>query len=276
MQIERNWDKTSLAMHSAVALVAKLGYNRDTLTATNTIIPIAYFIYKNGYEDSILHSGSRGADRRAIAEWLARVLIKGTFGGQPDSIYPKMRDLVNDYIGHFPLQETIEYYKGSRKSISFAEEDIDSLLDLQYGQAKTHNALALLYPGLNQSFKYHQDHIHPKSLFEKRKMRLAGFSEDDIEACKAQVNCLANLQLLQETQNIEKSNVPFVEWLKEAYPVKGDRESFLRQHYIGVDEDLSFQNFLSFVAHRRKTLKERLTARLGASTGAVANGNDYK
>ena len=272
MQIEHNWDKTSLAMHSAVELVAKLGYNRDTLTATNTIIPIAYFIYKNGFEDSILHSAQRQDDRKAITEWLARVLIKGTFGGQPDSIYPKMRDLVNDHIGHFPLQETIEYYKGRRKSISFAEDDIDSLLDLQYGKAKTYSALTILYSGLNLSFKYHQDHIHPKSLFEKRKMRLAGFVEEEIEDCKAQMNCLANLQLLQATQNIEKSNVPFVDWLAEAYPVKGDRESFLRQHYISVNKDLSFKSFLSFMEHRRKALKERLTARLGASVSAVAEG----
>jgi uncharacterized protein with ParB-like and HNH nuclease domain len=151
--IEANWEKTSAAMRAAVELVAKLGYSRDNLTATNTLIPIAYFIYKNGFEESILHSAHRGDDRQAIQEWLARVLIKGTFGGQPDAIYPRMRDLVNENIGKFPLQETINHYRGRRKAINFSDDDVENLLDLQYGNAKTHCVLTLLYPSvLNQKF----------------------------------------------------------------------------------------------------------------------------
>ena len=54
--IETNWEHSSAAMRAAIELVAKLGYNRDNLAATNTIIPIAYFIYKNGFEQNILHA----------------------------------------------------------------------------------------------------------------------------------------------------------------------------------------------------------------------------
>ena len=64
---------------------------------------------------------------KLIKEWLARVLLKGTFGGTPDAIYPVMRNLINEHIGHFPLQEIIEYYKGKRKSISFTEDDIENI-----------------------------------------------------------------------------------------------------------------------------------------------------
>ncbi|MGZ8226925.1 MAG: hypothetical protein ACXWT3_09835, partial [Methylococcaceae bacterium] len=45
----------------------------------------------------------------------------------------------------FPLEETIQYYKGRTKSITFSEDDIDGLLDLQYGQPKTYCALTILY-----------------------------------------------------------------------------------------------------------------------------------
>ena len=71
--------------------MAKLGYSRDNLLATNTIIPIAYFIHKNDFAGSMLHAAQRESDRTAIKEWLARVLLKGTFGGQPDTLYPAMR-----------------------------------------------------------------------------------------------------------------------------------------------------------------------------------------
>jgi uncharacterized protein with ParB-like and HNH nuclease domain len=118
--IESNWDNASSAVKKAIELVAKFGYSRDNLLASNAIIPIAYFIYKNNYDQTILHSSSRETDRKAIKEWLARVLLKGTFGGTPDAIYPVMRNYVNDNIGKFPLEEIIEYYRGKRKSISFS------------------------------------------------------------------------------------------------------------------------------------------------------------
>ena len=260
--IESNWDKSSAAMRASIELVAKLGYSRDNLLATNTIIPIAYFIYKNSFELQILHSAQREEDRRAIKEWLARVLLKGTFGGQPDSIYPKMRDLVNENLGRFPLKETIAYYRGRRKSISFTEYDIDNLLDQQYGQANTYCVLTLLYPGLNYNFKYHQDHIHPKSLFTRRNLRRLGFSDERIDGYNAKVNGLSNLQLLLATQNTDKSDKEFSTWLNEMFTGKAERESFLMQNHIAPDQSLAFEDFLEFVDYRRRILKKQLITML--------------
>ena len=264
--IERNWDETSQAMRSAIQLVSKLGYSRDNLTATNTIIPIAYFIYKNKFSDSIVHSSQREDDRKAIKEWLARVLLKGVFGGQPDSIYPKMRDLINENLGKFPLQETIAHYRGSRKSISFSEDDIESLLELEYGKAKTYCALTLLYPGLNYNFKYHQDHIHPASFFNKKYLRKMGLSEEHVEAYINACNGLPNLQLLQSTQNIQKSDKSLVDWLSLTYTSLPDKESFLRQNYIGTSDSLSFDDFLDFVVARRTALKNQFMNMLNVSS----------
>lgn len=264
--IERNWDETSQAMRSAIQLVSKLGYSRDNLTATNTIIPIAYFIYKNGFSDSIVHSSQREDDRKRIKEWLARVLLKGIFGGQPDSIYPKMRDLVNENLGEFPLKETIAHYRGSRKSISFSEDDIESLLDLQYGKAKTYCALTLLYSGLNYNFKYHQDHIHPASFFNKKHLRKMGLSEEDVETYINTCNSLPNLQLLQSTQNIQKSDKPLMEWLALSHTSTSDRDSFLRQNYISSNDSLSFDEFIDFATARRKTLKAQFMNILNVSS----------
>ncbi len=70
-----------------------------------------------------------------------------------DAIYPVMRNLVNENLGRFPLKEVIEYYKGKRKSINFTQDDIDNILNYDYGSARTYCALTLLYPALNYSFK---------------------------------------------------------------------------------------------------------------------------
>ena len=264
-KIESNWDGISGALKSAVRLVSKLGYRRDNLTATNAIIPIAYFIYINEFEDSILHNSEREDDRKSIREWLARVLLKGTFGGQPDSLYPKMRELMNKHEGRFPLKEIIANYSGQRKSISFSEEDIENLLDLEYGKRGTYSALTLLYPGLNYTFNYHQDHIHPKSAFHKTSLRKAGFSEEDIENFKSWFNTLPNLQLMQETENIQKSAKPFEQWLDAQYPSESGRNAYLQQHYISTDASLTLKDFEAFHDERWETLKQKFIEILGAT-----------
>ncbi|USR65326.1 DUF262 domain-containing protein [Providencia stuartii] len=256
--IEQNWDKASAAMRSSIQLVSKLGFSRDNLAAANTIIPIAYFIFKNNFEDTIVHSSHRDGDRKAIKEWLARVLLKGTFGGQPDSIYPKMRDLINENLGKFPLQETIEYYRGSRKSINFSEDDIENILDLQYGTAKTYCALSLLYPGLNSTYKYHQDHIHPQSIFKYKTLIKQGIGLGDIELFLSEFNKLPNLQLLEATSNIEKGDKLFESWLDINFHETKAKESYLRQNLIAADQSLKLTDFLTFIAVRKQHMKEQL------------------
>ena len=190
---------------------------------------------------------------------MARVLLKGTFGGQPDSIYPIMRNIINENRGKFPLAEIILYYKGKRKSISFTEDDVDSILEMQYGKARTYCALTLLYPALNYSFKYHQDHIHPKSLFNNRNLvKLGIINEDQKLLYLDRFNKLPNLQLLQATQNIEKSNKNFNLWLNESYPNQADEQTYLMQHHIPSGTNLEFSNFIEFFDLRRRVLREKL------------------
>lgn len=257
--IESNWEKTSESVKKAIELVAKYGYSRDNLLSTNAIIPIAYFIYKNEFDSTILHTSTRENDRKAIKEWLARVLLKGTFGGTPDGIYPVMRGIFNENIGRFPLEEIIEHYRGKRKSISFSDDDIENILELSYGSARTYCALTLLYPSLNYTFKYHQDHIHPKSFFNNRKLSMLGI-EDDGEKIEfiSKFNKLSNLQLLQSNLNVEKSDKSFSEWLNLMYNNPNDIQTYLIQNHIKSNCSIDFQDFINFYNERRVTLKEQL------------------
>lgn len=264
--IEQNWEKTSEAVRKAIELVAKLGYSRDNLLATNALIPIAYFIYKNENENTILHSKNNTSNRALIKEWLARVFLKGTFGGTPDGIYPIMRNLVNDNLGKFPLKETIEYYKGRRKSITFSEDDIENILNLQYGKARTYCALTLLYPSLNQSYKYHQDHIYPKSFFNRRKLASLGVEKDEEQEKFMEIfNKLPNLQLLQANLNTEKNNKHFSDWLDEVYTNDTDKKTFLIQNHIKSDTSLNFLDFEEFYISRTNLLRKSLAELLNVT-----------
>lgn len=264
-KIERDWDGISVALKTAINLVSNLGYRRDNFQATNAIIPIAYFIYKNGFEKSILTKSKKEDDRNSIKEWLARVLLKGTFGGQPDSIYPQMRKLINDNLGRFPLKEIVAYYSGQRKSISFSDDDINNLLDLKYGKRGTYSALSILYPKLNQSFHFHQDHIHPKSAFHGKKLKKLGFTAEQIDRLKSLSNSLPNLQLLEGTQNIEKNAKPLIEWLDEKCDNKSDRKTYLQQHFIPTHTSANFEDFEAFYEARRSVLRDRFNDILGTT-----------
>ena len=272
--IEKNWEKTSSSLRTAIELVANFGYNEKSLIATNAIIPIAYFIYKNEFEGQILDKGSRESDRKAIKEWLARVLLKGTFGGSPDSIYPGMRDLIKDNLGHFPLKETIDFYKGKSKSISFSSDEIDNLLEFQHGKPKTYCALTLIYPGLSHRHEYHQDHIHPKSKFSEGSMKEAGFSDEQIKQFNAEVNGIANLQLLDATDNKEKHDKPFKEWLASNPRYKSGMDHYLQYHHISPDQSLEFKNFMDFVSARKETIKRLFTSILNPTSEEIGEDEE--
>ncbi|SIN66211.1 DUF262 domain-containing protein [Algoriphagus halophilus] len=266
--IEQNWEKISNSIRSAIELVAKYGYYRENLLASNAIIPIAYFIYKNSLTEKILHSGSLESDRKLIMEWLSRVLLKGTFGGTPDGIYPVMRNIINQNPGRFPLSEIVEHYRGKRKSISFSPDDVESILDINYGTKRSYSALSLLYSSLNFNFKYHQDHIHPKSFFNKRKLKALGILDEKTQdEFILRFNKLANLQLLQATSNVEKKDKPFEIWLSENFQNEADKSSYLSLNHIHNDTSLKLDDFLEFYEKRRADFKSKLMALLNVKAG---------
>jgi hypothetical protein len=182
-----------------------------------------------------------------------------------------MRELINDNLGKFPLQETIAHYRGGRKSISFSEDDIDSLLDLQYGKAKTYCVLSLLYPGLNSAYKYHQDHIHPQSLFKAKSLSKLGVDAEDIDVFLSEFNKLPNLQLLEATSNIEKSDQAFGEWLDVNFPTLEAKESYLRQNLIATSQSLELTDFLAFIEVRKQYMKEQLGRMLDVKVITVSS-----
>lgn len=268
MIIERIWDRVAAAIRASVELVSKYGYTRDSLTATNAIIPIAYYIFANDLSTKILHSCVHEGDRKAIMEWLARVLLRGSFGGTPDAIYPVMRTIIKQNPGRFPLAEIIEYYRGKRKTISFSMDDVNSLLEIQYGSKRSHSVLVLLYSSLNYSFKYHQDHIHPKSFFNNRKLSSLGNADDKLKnEFLSRFNKLANLQLLQATSNIEKKDKQFHQWLHDLYPNELDRSNYLALNHISASSSLKFEDFIEFYETRRNELKKKLIDILNVQAG---------
>jgi len=255
LRIESEWDTIVTAIRHAVTLVSGFGYNRDTLTAKNALIPIAYHLMKRGLPSGFDQASRFAKDRQRIKRWLIASLLKRVFGGQPDTVLRPIREILKNTTESFPVDLIIDEFKGTNKSIIFSGDDVENLLDSKYGEGYTFSTLALLYPTLDFRNAFHIDHIFARSTFSRSTLMKKGVSADDVDSFVSLVNLLPNLQLLEGIPNQEKSDADFKDWLRDNYPSKPDRTEYMAKHFI-PEVDFSVPNFRTFIGERRALLKQ--------------------
>jgi uncharacterized protein with ParB-like and HNH nuclease domain len=254
--IEDHWEETAKAIQLAVELVSSFGYNSKSLTSTNALIPIAYYIDKLGSPESFVQSLDYVNDRKRVRKWLTASLIRRSFSGQPDDILRPVRNILRESRGGFPLERIVDEFKGKPLSITFSEEDLQNLLDAKYGERYTFSILSLLYPTLDFRNRFHMDHIFPRSFFKKRELRKKGIPEDKRDFFLENYDRIGNLQMLEGLPNEEKSSTDFEQWLARAYGDQHERTEYMKKHYIPRSVDLGFHNFEEFFNTRRELMLE--------------------
>ena len=258
LKIEENWTSITNSIRIAVKLIASFGYSRETLTSNNAVIPIAYYLFKIGATETYPSSTKNSADKEKIKKWLILSLVKRAFSGQPDNVLRPIRKIILDNHHGFPTNLIIDKFKGTTKSLLFSSEDIDNLAHYKYGQGFTFSILTLLYPHLDYSNQFHIDHIFPKSLFTKSKLRKRGIAEQDIETFYDGFNYLGNLQVIGAIPNVEKKDMEFETWLNKIYSESKKQNHYKEVHYI-PNVELNFANFIEFFEERKKLLIEEFT-----------------
>ena len=259
MKIEENWDRIKHAIRQAFCLVSSFGFSGETLTSNNALIPISYYLLTIGMPDSFVESGSARNNRNKIKKWLILSLLKKAFSGQPDNVIRPIRDIIRDNgLNEFPLTQIVDRFKGTNKSIQFTEDDIEEyLLKLKYGKSETLSTLMLLYPSLDFSNKFHEDHMYPKSKFKKPYLRKMGVPEEQIDTYIGAVNDISNLQLLAAQLNEEKLNTDFDVWFNAQNVTDTSKIQYRMIHYL-PEMDYTYPNFLDFLDRRRKLLRKQL------------------
>ena len=270
-QMEKAWPSLRTSLLSTASLLASFGYTGRTLTADSVMIPIAYYLHQRDLGQTYIESSKHASDRLAIRQWVARSLMKrGIWGSGLDTLLRALRETVRDYgKENFPTTKLEEAMAAGGKSLRFEEAEISELLDLNYGEKRVFTVLSLLYPGLDLTKTFHEDHIFPRSRFTKTKLLKAGVPSQDIEAFMAKANGLPNLQLLQGTVNVEKQAVLPAEWLSGPHFTS----VAVRTQYV-IDNDLvdipnDITGFAEFYDVRRTKLDERLREALGVNLSSV-------
>ena len=262
LKIEQNWQTIKTSITQAFLLVSSFGFSRDSLKSNNAVIPIAYYLMTIGNPSNFEVSSNTVNNRKKIKKWLTLSLIKRVFGGQADSILRPLREVIKaNGNNEFPLDEIINRLRGTSKTIVFTDDDIEALLELQYGRADTLMVLMMLYPSLDYNNKFHIDHIYPKSKFTKTSLLKKGIAQDKVEEYMNHVNDISNLQLLAAIPNIEKQDKDFEEWFAEICPTDTDKIQYRKINYL-PEMQYSYDKFLQFVSDRRKKIKNQLKVEL--------------
>lgn len=274
-QIQEQWQEIKECIKATFLLIRRFGINPQSLTSKNAVIPISYYLYKHQTSGHalyrIINNPAKVHGQRAkISQWFYMVLLKGIFGGQADAILTSMREVLkaNMTAVEFPLDAVIERYKATNKDLRFDDEYIESMLNIQYGEGRCRALLHLLFPEMDPSRVYHIDHLHPKAEFDGRRLNKHDFLSANKQMLSfyqdpAHWNSIANLHLLNDSQNTSKGDRKLSDWLDDP-SVHVSRNDLL----VG-ETSLAFEDFRDFYRTRRANLKKRLVSRVFVANSAL-------
>ena len=254
-KIEDNWEVIKENIEATVKLVSKFGFNDKNLVAKIALLPIAYYLSKITNKNFVRSSNKDDVRNQIIIQkWLTVSLLKNAFGSSSDTTLKNLQDTLNEQsdFSIFP-------YEALNKKLSieatFNEVEIGNLISINYSTKYSYLILSLLYPNRDwKDNKYHEDHIFPKSEFSVARLRRRGYDESTINEYRKYFNCILNLQLLTDSENLEKSSKDFEVWFASR------DNNFKDRHKIPTIKSYNFDNFLEFIEERKKLLELKLKA----------------
>lgn len=262
-KIKSDWERIKSAIGKTVDLLVEFGFSGEKLPSQMVIIPIAYHFKKGGKDTH--------KSRAELRRYLIHSLIKQVYGSQGDQALSNIRESLRrekegDYFfrnKNFELKQLDDVYFSGVKSLRITEKDIEEILELKKG-SYTFMVLSLLYPNLKFSqIKFHQDHIHPASLFTDAKLRKYNIPENEWEEWKELKDQLSNLQLLEGKENETKNKTPLEDWLygkdRSGSPNVEYIKKFKSDNYIPKNISLKFKDFKKFFEERKKILRDKIS-----------------
>ena len=258
--LEDNWPNIRQALLETVELTDSFGFDSRTIQATNSLLPIAYYLYKKGAPRNFETSDHYLDDRRIIRGWLTRSILKesGIWGSGLDTLLTALREVIRNSGGsEFPAAELRRVMAQRGKTLDFVEEETEDLADMRLEDRRVFALLTMLFPHLESRDGSDIDHVFPKSRFTPNRLKAACVADEQIEAFRDCCDRLANLQLLDRSINQEKRATLPADWLDVHCPDDQARQNYRDRHLLG-DVPREITEFTDFFSIRRKKLRERI------------------
>ena len=264
--LENNWPHIRQALLETAELVDSFGFDSRTVRATNSLLPIAYYLYKKGAPRDFEVSDHYRNDRKSIRGWLTRSILKesGIWGSGLDTLLTALREVIRDSDGsEFPAAELRRVMTQRGRTLTFVEEEIEDLADMRFGDRRMFALLTMLFPHFGSLGDSDIDHVFPKARFTPNRLTGAEVSEEHIEEFRDHCDRLANLQLLDHVVNNEKRTSLPDDWLNEHCPEEDARRNYCDRHLLGHVPS-KMMDFEEWYKARRERLRDRIAELVNA------------
>jgi len=245
--IKENWQLLSSSMLRIPEILISLGFEDNNIISYNAIMPIAYYLFKGGE-----YKTQDKAIKEEFRKYFVVSQLKRLYGVASNSTLTSVRNCLRK-------QKNSKEYELAKKRFCFDDlknvsitggrtfavdsETIDKWFD-EDKNIYTFFILTLLYPNANiGKAAFHQDHMHPESKLKEYR-ELAPYR-----------NRLANLQLLEGSENESKNDKELKEWLKD------DEERIKHTKYLPVNKEKDYyeiNNYMKFLNDRKILMKAEL------------------
>ncbi|MFC3167809.1 DUF262 domain-containing protein [Paracoccus fontiphilus] len=265
--LEQQWASIKNTLIKTVELASNFGFSNANLRAESSLLPIAYYLHCRNLPDSYRTSQKFAKDRAVVRTWLVRSLLKpsGIWGSGLDTLLTALREVIKkEGEAGFPADQLARRMAQRGKPLSFGEDEIEELLEMQYGDKRVLLLLSLLFPFVDMRNQFHVDHIFPISQFTKSKLSHLSLKKGEVEDLRWYANTIANLQLLEGQLNTEKHAKLPAAWLEEAFSKKGERKAYCDRHDLG-NVPSEIKDFRKFADTRRAVFRAKLTEALSGS-----------
>jgi len=241
-KIENNWDEITNKIYSAMKLLKEFGYT-NRLSSAYILSIVAYYLYE---KRTLL-----AEDKLELLKFVRNAQITSYFTTSLDGKLEVVAKIIRSSKN---IKEINQKLKESKiQPLSITNDDVERMLDLQYGNPAVLPILQLLYPNLDyKNSTFHIDHIYPKSKFRPT-------NPDLVEHYQKKANFLFNLQLLQGDENISKKAKDPENWLNEYFDNDNEAISAYKQrNYIDDNFSLNWGKIEEFDKMRSNLLKNKL------------------
>lgn len=244
--ISSNFDNIIKYIKKSCKIFNQFGFNKDTMKTTLIVFPFAQFIMQNELEKI------ENADLQNVRRWIQLSLLSRAFGSSTTAYLTKLREIIKGKT-EFPLNEIVKESNAMGRTMDILPEQLEKLInEANYGSSDAWTLLTLLYPSYDyENVRYNEDHIYPKSKLTDEQLKIGG-------------NFIANLQLLEHTENCEEKRAQIPdEWLDDFCKRKNRKtEDYRRDNFI-PSYPMTADNFNKFIQDRRENILTALKRTLG-------------
>jgi hypothetical protein len=244
-KIENNWEEITQQIYNAIELLSKFGY-RNRLSSAYIITTLAFYLFK--------YKTIKEDDIPDVINFIRYAQIKSYFTTSLDT---KLEIVAKAILKNSTFKAiNNELANNKIHPLYITEDDIERMIDLQYGSPAVLPVLQILYPNLDyKNSTFHIDHIYPKSKFNLKNEEL---SNDYMW----KANNLFNLQLLQGDENNSKRAKDPEIWINEEFADNSKQTEYKRRNYINEELILTWNNIFILEEQRNQAIVSELKRKI--------------